>query len=407
MRIKKFTGATLKEATDVMKEELGSDAIILNTRKVHKSGLLNFLGKEAFEITAAIDEQAVTANREKVFAKELALAGVAQAPVAAGNEALSGLQKMAEKFEHRINPSAPSLHNTAGYLELKNEVESLKSIMHEVASHLKYAKMPSLPEHLKHAYMSLIEQDVEEGFAAELTQRVYRKLGEDFINNRQKVTECLLNEMSALFKQMPSDSSRKKQKVVALVGPTGVGKTTTIAKLAAISKLMEKKEVALISADTYRIGAIEQLRTFAAIADIPMEIVYQPREMKTALAKFKSRDIVFIDTVGRSPRAKKEIAELARFIGEANPQEVHLVLSASMNNRALKEVTENFRVTAPNRIIFSKMDEAVTFGQVLNIAHATGLPVSFLTTGQSVPDDISVASNMQLARMVYTGEVHD
>jgi flagellar biosynthesis protein FlhF len=278
--------------------------------------------------------------------------------------------------------------------------------MHEVAAHLKYSKMPTLPEHLKHAYASLVEQEVDEVVAAELTQRVYRTLGEDHLNNKESVDDCLLNEIALMFPLVPADTITKRPKVVALVGPTGVGKTTTIAKLATVSKLVNRQDVALISADTYRIGAIEQLRTFAAIADIPMEVVYKPSEMKTALAKFREKDIVFIDTVGRSQRVKKEITELARFVNAANPQEVHLVLSASSSTRVVREVIANFRPTAPNRVIFSKLDEAVTFGQLLNIAQSTGLPVSFLTTGQSVPDDISVADNMQVAKMVYTGEFH-
>lgn len=410
MRIKKFNGATLKEATDSMKDELGGEAIILNTRKVSKGGLLNFLSNEEFEITAAIDEQTI-ASAPKGFAKQLALAGQASQSTASVNDTtFASLQKVAEQFEHRrkekntTRNAAQSLNELAGYHDLKSEMESIRSIVKEVATHLKYSNMPSLPEHLKNSYATLLKQDVDEHLAAELTQRVYRKLGDDSLTNKAEVDRCLRAEIASTFKTANSEVETKKAKIVALVGPTGVGKTTTVAKIAAIHKLVHSHNVALISADTYRIGAIEQLRTFAAIANIPMEVVYEPQEMKGALAKFRNKDVIFIDTVGRSQRIRKEIEELAAFVSAANPQEVHLVLSAATSGRALNDVIANFRTVMPNRILFSKLDEAVTYGQLLNIAHSCMLPISYITTGQNVPEDITVASNMQLADLVYTGE---
>ncbi|MBI5471717.1 MAG: flagellar biosynthesis protein FlhF [Ignavibacteriae bacterium] len=403
MRIKKFTGESLKAATEVMKEELGAEAIILNTRKVSKGGLLNFLSKEEYEITAAVDEQAPQAK----FAAALAQAG-AQSGQENENHAFAGLQKVADQFGHRMKEKNPpaARQDAADLQQLRSEIESLKSIVGEVAEHLKYSKMPSLPEQLKVAYAALVNHDVDEKLAAELTQRVYRKLGEDLLGSRQHVEQCLLKEMSGLFQPLsPSDSPAKKAKIIALVGPTGVGKTTTIAKLAAIAKLVKKQNVALISADTYRIGAIEQLRTFAAIADIPMEVVYKPTDMKSALVSLRDKDIIYIDTVGRSQRMKKEMTELAKFISAANPQEVHLVLSAATSSRSCDDVIEKFRVTTPNRIVFSKLDEAVTLGSLLNVIYKHTLPVSFVTNGQNVPDDIEEANANKLASMIYSGEL--
>lgn len=404
MRIKKFHGATLKEATDLMKDELGAEAIILNTRKVPKGGLLNFVAKDEFEITAAIDEQAATSsNAAEGFAKQL--------QSFADNTTYAGLQKVADQFERRMNEkraekrSTQSSNEGVGYHDLKCEVQDLRSIVEEIAVHLKHTRMPALPEHLKNAYTTLVEHDVDESLAAELTQSVYRKLGEDLLGNKKEVEQCLLKDLASIFVPIPPSVPAKKQKIIALVGPTGVGKTTTIAKLAAIHKLMYKQDVALISADTYRIGAIEQLKTFAAIADIPIEVVYKPSEMKTALTTFEDKDVVFVDTVGRSQRAKNEIAELGDFVSAINPHEVHLVLSVTTESRALNEAVENFRAVVPNRLIFSKLDEAVAFGQMLNIAHKYSLPISYITTGQNVPEDITMASNVQLASMTYTGDL--
>jgi flagellar biosynthesis protein FlhF len=405
MRIKKFTAATIKAATETMRQELGDDAIILNTRRVSKGGMLGFLSKDEYEITGAIDEQ-----QPGAFAKELsALRGNRPAGEAADETTFASLQKVAQRFEHRVKETpaargaADSLQAIAGFQDLKSEVESLRAVVEEVAEHFRYSKMPALPEHLRSAYTTLVSQAVDEQLAADLTQRVYRKLGEDLLSDKQEIERCLVAELAAAITTAPPSTPRKG-KVVALIGPTGVGKTTTIAKIAATEKLLHNQNVALISADTYRIGAIEQLRTFAAIANIPMQVVYEPREMRDALAAFKDADVVFVDTVGRSQRMKKEIAELGAFIRAACPHEVHLVLSATANEQTLTEVIANFRSVGPNRMIFSKCDEAVTYGQLVNIAHTSRLPLSYITTGQNVPDDISVASNMQLARMVYAGE---
>lgn len=409
MRIKKFTGATLKEATDMMKSELGAEAIILSTRKVARGGVLNFLGREEFEITAAIDDQVVVAQTSREFEEALTEAKGAATVAASAQSTLESLQQVARHFEERakkkLGSEPASVVETAPYRELRDEVESLRSIVQEVAVHLKHARMPALPEHLKNAYITLVAHGVDEQLAAELTQRVYRSLGEDLLESKHLVEQSVVKEMASLFKIAPEADITHKPKVVALVGPTGVGKTTTIAKLAAIQKLMKGKNVALITADTYRIGAIEQLRMFAAIANIPMQVVYEPSEMRTALARLGERDVVFLDTVGRSQRVAKEISEVADFVCAANPHEVHLVISASADDRVIKEAVENFRAVSPNRMIFSKLDEAVAYGQLVNVAHQSGLPVSYVTTGQNVPDDIVLANNMQLAGMVFTGEM--
>lgn len=404
MRIKKFTGATLKEATDLMKDTLGTDAIILSTRRVPKGGIMNFLTKDEFEITAAVDER--PAANSGTFAKHLAR--VSGETVGSEASTLESLQKVAATFDQKrrgqLRGADPAGPHAGGITELKQEVESLRAVVQEMAAHLKYAKMPTLPEYLKDAYTLLVEQDVDEHIAADITQRVYRKLGEDKLANKQAVEQAVLGEIGSLFAPVHGRERQiKRTKVVALVGPTGVGKTTTIAKLAAIHKLMHKQQVALISADTYRIGAIEQLRTFAAIADIPMEVVYTPAEIKNALTEFRTKDIVFIDTVGRSQRVKKEINELARFVSAANAHEVHLVVSSAASDRTINEAVTNFKPLSPNRIIFSKLDESGTYGLLLNAAVRHKLPVSFVTTGQNVPDDIHEAQPGGLAGLVYKG----
>lgn len=413
MRIKKFTGATLKEATERMKAELGPDAIVINSRKAAKGGVMHFMAKEAFEITAAVEDAPLPlkhpVGKSTGFARELAGAHARTAGSAAEPPStIDGLRQLAERFEqqHRAHEETrpPSRRAESAEMHtLKGDVDDIKTTLREIAEQMKYTRMPSLPPALRDAYASLVANDVPEDFASEIVQAVYGKLGATHAENRTAVEKQLIAEISRHIRTAEPVAAGKKARVVALVGPTGVGKTTTIAKLAAISKLVDREDVALISADTYRIGAIEQLKTFAAIADIPMEVVYKPADIKPALRKFRDAGTIYLDTVGRSQKMKKDLAELAKFVDAAGPDEVHLVLSASTGASTMQDIVKNFKALRPNRLLFSKLDEAAHLGPVLTVLRTAGVPASYVTTGQGVPDDILPANAGQLASMVYAG----
>jgi flagellar biosynthesis protein FlhF len=419
MRIKKFVGATLQDATGQMKSELGTEAIILHTRKVTKGGVLNFLGKEVFEVTAAVDDTVPAGKNSyaSMNARMPARSGHGQnqrskveAGAVSSEPAFEGIARVAQHFEKRAEQAASlsaigqRSQNLGEIDSLKDEMKDIKATLREIAGHIKYSNMPALPDVLKRAYETLVEADVDTYIASDLVQSVYISLGENAIDEEDAVERHILSGIAGMFKTAQSlPARRKRTKVVALVGPTGVGKTTTIAKLAAVSKLNEGHSVALISADTYRIGAIEQLHTFAAIADIPMEVVYRPSEMEQALRKFRGKDIVYVDTVGRSHYRRKEIAEVAKFVHAADADEVHLVLGASTQQRTLLESVERFSPAKLNRLIVTKTDEAASFGSLLSLAMKHPVPLSFITTGQGVPDDIVAADPEKLALMVFKG----
>lgn len=187
---------------------------------------------------------------------------------------------------------------------------------------------------------------------------------------------------------------------MALVGPTGVGKTTTIAKLAANYRLREKRRVGLITVDTYRIAAVEQLRTYADIIDLPMEIVATPREMHQAVARMADLDLILMDTAGRSPRDEVKIQELKSMLAEAAPDEVHLVLSSVASASSLMKTAEQFAAVGTTALVLTKLDEAASLGNLLPLVRGSRLPLSYVTHGQNVPDDIAPAERGRLARIV-------
>jgi flagellar biosynthesis protein FlhF len=191
-----------------------------------------------------------------------------------------------------------------------------------------------------------------------------------------------------------------RRHLVALVGPTGVGKTTTIAKLAANFRLREKRRVGLITVDTYRIAAVEQLRTYADIIDLPMQVVSTPREMREAIQRMNHLDLILMDTAGRSPKDELKLQELKAFLTEASADEVHLVLSSVCGAATLERTAARFAGVGTTALVLTKLDEASSYGNLLPVLRTSKLPLSYLTDGQNVPDDIQAADNRRLARMI-------
>jgi flagellar biosynthesis protein FlhF len=403
MRIKKFIGTTAKEAAEKMRQEFGEDAVILNTRRITKGGVLGAGSAEYIEVTAAYDEAPMKVRTTRNERPR-------QVPAAGSEDVLGSLRQLASKFEEKRKadlgpkPLQQTVEQATASAEseaLKQELTEVKSALGEIAQHIKHSKMPVLSEPLKSVYDALIESEVEEDIALEIIQACNHKLGGNEIDNQFAVDGYIFNSIARRFLEAPVRRLGRKGYVVALVGPTGVGKTTTVAKLASISKLVKGENVAMITADTYRIGAIDQLKAFADIASIPLSVVYTPDEMIAAIRKYSNCDTIYIDTVGRSQRSADKIMELGRFIDAADPNEVHLVLSANFSLSTVRDIYKKFKSLKPNRLLITKTDEAVSLGMLLSLARDSRLPFSFVTDGQSVPDDIEPASGDKLAKTIY------
>jgi len=388
MRIKKIQAATMTEALARVKQELGEEAVILKTERVCRGGLLDLVGQPRVEVTAAIDpetgpplsfeaERSATKHRTPAAAPP-SMPGTAPTPA----------------------PPPPALHSA--HLDLlARQLKSVKAAVGELTEYLRQRELPPYPEPVLEVYLELIDNDVEEGLAKELLAEVMSKVRGAAVVDREDLKGLLAEGLHRrLLTSGPIEQGRGEPKVVALVGPTGVGKTTTIAKLAAGKKIYDNARVGLITVDTYRIAAVEQLRTFAEIADIPMEVVYSVNEMKSALHRFRYLELVFIDSAGRSPRNSEQIKELKKFVEAAEPQEIHLVLSATTRTKEQTDAVRRFSLVPVNRIIFTKLDETTSYGGLLNVLAKVKIPASYLTHGQSVPEDILVADKQTMANLI-------
>jgi flagellar biosynthesis protein FlhF len=261
--------------------------------------------------------------------------------------------------------------------------------------------MGNMSESLFQLYAELIEAEIREDLARTMLER----LADADPHLAERSAEVLKKRLAKLIEEEirttgPIRTVPGKCRIAALVGPTGVGKTTTIAKLAAHYRLKERKRVGLITVDTFRIAAIEQLRAYADIIDLPMEVVSSAGEMRQAIARLADLDLILMDTAGRSPRDEIKLQELTALFAEAAPDEVHLVLSATCSAMHLSQMSERFAESGVTSLLLTKIDETHGLGNLLPLVQASRLPLSYLTTGQNVPDDIEIAEPRRLARLM-------
>lgn len=318
---------------------------------------------------------------------------------------------------------APVVHQTPKQDDrLADELSAMKQMMVKMMRQQKAAApsldkdrkacSPELPDPLVTHYLQLIEQEVAEELAEEIVTKVSRALKEEQLADSDHVRRAVHDEIA---RRLPVEGGTGKlekpedgrPRTIALIGPTGVGKTTTIAKLAATFKLKQTKKVGLITMDTYRIAAVEQLRTYAGIIGLPLKVVNTAEQLKEAIAGYQDLDAILIDTAGRSQKASDKLGELKQVLAAANPHEVHLVLSSTVSQKVLLQTIDRFSAVDADRIIFTKLDEAVTGGVLLNVARRVGKKVSYITTGQEVPHEIEPGDSDRLASLVMGEESGD
>lgn len=309
---------------------------------------------------------------------------------------------------------------------LKEQIESLQRMMGQVLDSTRRTAVvvgrndsegalpsPAMSAPLHAFYTEMIDNDVPLDLADRFAGAVRDRLDPDELNDKTSVRHALLQEIestiqtaskSSLISDTDStDVQSQRPRVIALIGPTGVGKTTTVAKLAATAKLKHGKSVALITSDTYRIAAVEQLKTYASIIGLQLRIANTPEEMQSVIAELHGTDLIVIDTAGRSQNNHARLDELGELIKSAAPDETHLVLSSTVGENVLRKTAARFKDLGPDRCILTKLDEAVCTGMIAGMTERIGLPLSFVTVGQEVPDDMLLARADRLARAVLDG----
>jgi flagellar biosynthesis protein FlhF len=390
MSIKTYRARTMREAIDLIRADLGPEAAVLHTRELNR-GLMGrlFRGRQI--------EVAASASVE-VPSHFACAAAYSQAPAA--NVQLADNTQIAEPPPLDVDYRAK--YREAVRLQFSPELDELHDRVKQIYSDGGGSSSSSVPDSCFHAFTDMIEAGIEESMCRSLLERARRGLNGDGPGNSDELKQRLVRLVA---EELPSTGGIRvvpgKRRVVALVGPTGVGKTTTIAKLAANFRLRERRRVGLVTVDTYRVAAVEQLRTYADIIDLPMEVVSTPREMREAIARLSDLDLVLVDTAGRSPRDEVKIQELKSMLGETEPDEVHLVLSCAASAQSLATTAERFTPVGVTSLLYTKLDEATSLGHLLPSTQLSGLPISYLTDGQNVPDDIQACESMRLAQRIF------
>ena len=300
-----------------------------------------------------------------------------------------------------MSPYIPPVKKDLG----EKNIEELKSEINEVKNMLKnlYEVQSNLPEsnmvepHFKPFYDKMSSMELHSQVIDEIFKNVSKKLNG---NNDEKSVYNLIKEELCMYLNKIEPIKIDKHSVVAFVGPTGVGKTTTIAKLAANFTLYKKKKVAMITADTFRVGAIEQLKLYGELLEIPVVVAYRSEDIKNIMKELADYDILLVDTMGSSPNNKMQIKKMKSIIDNIKPTETHLVLSATTKTAELNNILENYKELKYNKILITKLDETRTYGIIPNAVNFSKCCLSYITVGQNVPDDIKIASSENIAELI-------
>lgn len=365
MVIKKYIVKNMNEALTRIRYELGKDAIILSQRKIRESGVMGYFKPKLIEVTAALENNKLEKKNKDISYER-------EENVDSFRKSLSGLKDIIDKEEKKDKTED----------NLKEEVKEIKDLLNKVIKNTNKEK----EENLINKYLE--EIDVDKNLLKGLDLEAFDDV------------DIFKEEFKKILSKDIKISTKDLNGKIALVGPTGVGKTTTIAKLAGRLALIDKKKVGLITIDTYRIGAVEQLRTYAEIMNIPFKVVITLKEMEIAIKEFEYCDVVLIDTTGRSSKNTMQISELRAFIQKINADNISLVISGTTKNKDIDTILEGYGEINYENIIITKLDETTSYGGIYNIIKKSEKEISYITTGQNVPEDIKTPSLNYICKLI-------
>jgi flagellar biosynthesis protein FlhF len=367
----------MPEAMKQIRNELGNNAVILNTRVIHTSGFLGFFKKRRFEVVAALDQQQMEPK-----------------PVA------TSTQKWKEPSFVREELDLERKEDQQLKEEWRKELSELKQLLKNSQTDYQREGVP-LPLPIQQLQQALIKQDLDHAIIDEIIKRSIESWyktegGSSFNQIKLQARDYLIKQINHL----PFGGVTFSKKYINIVGPTGVGKTTTLAKIAAASLLTYKKKVAFITTDTYRIAAIDQLKTYANILKVPIEVCYSLDDFHKAIKQFESCDLIFIDTAGRNFRNSKYVEDLREIIDFQLEMETFLVLALTSKQSDMEEIIKQFSLISIDKIIFTKADETSTFGSMYNILSHEQKGAAYITNGQDVPDDLFIATPKYIVDLI-------
>ncbi len=426
MKLKRFEALSLQEALQAVKAELGPEAVIVSSRRIQKSGgLFGLLSQSVIEVTAAVDrtvqteeeqQPAVTLDRslQALIKKQLPRASASpESPKNAKGPTFSEKLQVATV----LDPVTQHLHDMKEEIQrlresqkdpdealgpLRQELEGLRIVVGEVLERQMPKRIEGLPGNLLDDYQVLVSHGVDPQLAHQLLRSLVETLGTAGLQNREAVNELLRERMEGNLPVSKASVSRQYgQKIMMLVGPTGVGKTTTIAKLAGLARQQdEHQKIVLVTLDTYRVAAVEQLRVFAKILKLPLEVAVSQQDFLSCLERHHEADLILIDTAGRSPKDRAGHEELVAMTRGSFKIESHLVLAAPAAESVQMETIRRYQTLPIHKIIMTKLDEATKFGSLYNVLSQAGVPVSYLSAGQRVPEDLDAATRSCLVDLV-------
>lgn len=390
MQIKKFNAADINEALRLVKAEFGGEAVILSTKSIKGKGV---------EVTAAADRETGSGYGAGAYA-QAALPDLKKASPSTKTIEPWTPRNLTKPEAAQTRNSKPETLNAPPAPDLHRELKELKDLMGTLVSHVQQDEFFKENKRLSEVQNKLVSTGIDETLSYKMLQRLCEKLTskemEDMPGILRRLKQFIMRQVAVA--EIVENGHRPK--VAIFVGPTGVGKTTTIAKLAAINAIKGKKKVALVTLDTYRIAAVEQLKVYARIIGIPVHVAGSPGDFAKTVSGIKGVDLVLVDTAGRGQRDRMHMEELSQIYKSGIPVETHLVISATAKEKDTMDIIRRYKDVKVDRLLFTKLDETTTYGGIFNALIASGKPVSYLTTGQSVPEDIEAATSERVAELI-------
>lgn len=399
MRVKRYVVNALPEAVSMIRSELGKDAVILNTKEIKVGGFMGMFRKKKMEVIAAIESNPSNAPEQ---------------PKRKDSPQLSAAVEQIIQSAQRNSTAELELSATAENTNGKDdreqfiidEIRDLKQYMVKLSK--QQTDRAVLPEFMFELQQRLLEQEMDALWVDRLLETIAEKQNEAAVEfSKEQVWELATVQLEEWINPFSRSGISSEARVIHFVGPTGVGKTTTIAKLAAEQTIKFGRTVGFITSDTYRIAAVDQLRTYANILNVPIEVVFSPMDLPKAYKQLESRELIYMDTAGRNFRSELHVSEVNSLLQSNEPNETILVLSLTGKSKDMSAVAEQFSKYGVRKVLFTKLDETSVYGAVFNLIMTYELCPTYMASGQTVPDDIERFHSTSYIKKLIGEIAHD